>query len=98
MIADEVDHPARHRADLTRYLVAGTGGYRSRRLTRIVDTLHFAPSHASRLVQGAELVTFLFRRMQTAAVDPREAATNERLWSSVQPRVYRAQRAAPRGF
>ncbi|MDG4785402.1 DUF3800 domain-containing protein [Micromonospora sp. WMMD1102] len=87
VIADEVDHPARHRADLTRYRVDGTGGYRSRRLTRIVDTLHFAPSHASRLVQAADLLMFLFRRMQSP-VDPREAATNERLWSWVQPQVY----------
>ncbi|MFF0877427.1 DUF3800 domain-containing protein [Micromonospora aurantiaca (nom. illeg.)] len=52
VIADEVDNPASHRSGLTRYRVDGTGGYRSRRLSRIVDTLHFAPSHASRLGAG----------------------------------------------
>lgn len=89
VIADEVDNPAIHRSDLSRYRIDGTGGYRSRRVTRIVDTLHFAPSHASRLVQAVDLVTFLFRRMATGlAADPREAATNERLWSWVEPRRY----------
>ncbi|MEU0961920.1 DUF3800 domain-containing protein [Micromonospora aurantiaca] len=89
VIADEVDNPASHRSDLTRYRVDGTGGYRSRRLSRIVDTLHFAPSHASRLVQAVDLVTFLFRRMASGAgADPREATTNTRLWSWVEPRRY----------
>ncbi|WP_444949740.1 DUF3800 domain-containing protein [Micromonospora ureilytica] len=69
--------------------VDGTGGYRSRRLTRIVDTLHFAPSHASRLVQAVDLVTFLYRRMANdTGHDPREAAANEKLWSWVEQRRY----------
>lgn len=89
VIADEVDNPATHRADLSRYRVDGTGGYRSRRLTRIVDTLHFAPSHASRLVQAVDLVTFLYRRMaNVTGHDPREAAANEKLWSWVEQRRY----------
>ncbi|MDG4807492.1 DUF3800 domain-containing protein [Micromonospora sp. WMMD1120] len=89
VIADEVDNPATHRSDLRRYRVAGTGGYRSRRLTRIVDTLHFAPSHASRLVQAVDLVTFLYRRMANGgSLDPREVAANERLWSWVEGRRY----------
>jgi len=89
VIADEVDNPARHRADLTRYRTDGTGGYRSRQITRIVDTLHFAPSHSSRLVQAVDLVTFLHRRLTTVTEsDRRAAAANERMWSWVQPRVY----------
>ena len=50
VIADEVDAQAKHRADLSTYREVGTLGYRHRKLTRIVDTLHFAPSNASRLV------------------------------------------------
>jgi hypothetical protein len=89
VIADEVDNPATHRSDLSRYRVDGTGGYRSRRLTRIVDTLHFAPSQASRLVQAVDLVTFLFRRMESSTVvDVREKTANEKLWSWVEPRRY----------
>lgn len=91
VIADEIDNQAGHRSDLRRYRVNGTGGYRSRRLTRIVDTLHFAPSHASRLVQAADLVTFLFHRM-TSGIDtnPQAKAANEVLWKSVEPRVHHA--------
>ena len=59
VIADEVDGQARHHADLSSYREVGTTGYRHRKLTRIVDTLHFAPSHASRLVQAADVITFL---------------------------------------
>lgn len=62
VIADEVDAQARHRADLASYREIGTSGYRSRKLTRIVDTLHFAPSNASRLVQAADVIAFLYRR------------------------------------
>ncbi|MEU7802622.1 DUF3800 domain-containing protein [Micromonospora arborensis] len=88
VIADEVHDQAAHRADLTRYRVSGTGGYRSRRLTQIVDTLHFAPSHASRLVQAVDLVTFLFQRLELSGADARAAAVNEQLWAFVEPRRY----------
>ncbi|MFD0785471.1 DUF3800 domain-containing protein [Micromonospora azadirachtae] len=88
VIADEVHDQAGHRADLDRYRVSGTGGYRSRKLTRIVDTLHFAPSHASRLVQAVDLVTFLFQRLGIPGTDPRAAVINEQLWALCEPRRY----------
>ncbi|MBM0201890.1 DUF3800 domain-containing protein [Micromonospora sp. STR1s_5] len=88
VIADEVHDQAAHRADLGRYRVSGTGGYRSRKLTRIVDTLHFAPSHASRLVQAVDLVTFLFQRLEIPGTDPRATAINQQLWALVEPRRY----------
>lgn len=59
VIADEVDGQAKHRADLSSYREVGTTGYRHRKLTRIVDTLHFAPSHASRLVQAADVMVIV---------------------------------------
>ncbi|MEU1813207.1 DUF3800 domain-containing protein [Micromonospora aurantiaca (nom. illeg.)] len=88
VIADEVQDQASHRADLSRYRVSGTGGYRSRKLTRIVDTLHFAPSHASRLVQAADLITYLFQRLELPGTDPRAARVNEQLWALVEQRRY----------
>ncbi len=88
VIADEVDDPERHRLDLHQAKLHGTPGYRSSRLENILDTLHFAPSHHSRLIQAADLVTFLHRRHRTKTnPDPREAATTDRLWSHIQPRV-----------
>jgi hypothetical protein len=88
VIADEVDEQARHRSDLSIYRMTGTGGYRSSRLPRIVDTLHFAPSQASRLVQAADMIVFLHRRMELHRTgDKRALRANHALWARVEPRV-----------
>lgn len=61
---------------------------RGHRLTQIVDTLHFAPSNASRLVQAADMVVFLARRiLGKEDTDPRAITANEELWGCVEPRV-----------
>lgn len=88
VIADEVGEPARHRADLAAYRQDGTWGYRATKLTQIIDTLHFAPSDTSRLLQAADLVVYLHRRMVTHT-EPSDKArrANERLWSHVEPKV-----------
>jgi hypothetical protein len=90
IIADEIaqDDQRQCRDDLRFYRQSGTNGYRRRRLTQIIDTLHFAPSRASRLVQAADMVAFLARRILCKEDnDPRAIAANERLWASVEPRV-----------
>jgi hypothetical protein len=88
VIADEVDGQAKHRADLSSYREVGTTGYRHRKLTRIVDTLHFAPSHASRLVQAADVIAFLYRRAFThQETDERSRKAKIAMWKRLQPRV-----------
>jgi hypothetical protein len=87
-IADEVGEQAVHRLHLAKYRKHGTDGYRSRKLTQFVDTLHFAPSNASRLIQAIDLVTFLYRRMQThTEPDPRATRANHNLWSRIEPLI-----------
>lgn len=87
-IADEVGEQAVHRNHLARYRRYGTDGYRSRKLTQFVDTLHFAPSAASRLIQAIDLVTFLYRRMEThSESDPRAKRANEALWARIMPLI-----------
>ena len=89
VIADEVDGQAKHRADLSSYREVGTTGYRHRKLTRIVDTLHFAPSHASRLVQAADVITFLYRRVFThQETDERSRKAKIAMWNRLRPRVH----------
>jgi Protein of unknown function (DUF3800) len=89
VIADEVDGQAKHRADLSSYRDVGTTGYRHRKLTRIVDTLHFAPSHASRLVQAADVIAFLYRRVFThEETNERSRAAKVAMWGRLQPRVH----------
>jgi hypothetical protein len=92
VIADEPgqhDQQLQYRADLTRYRAEGTWGYRGRVITRIVDTLHFAPSSASRLVQAADLIVFMHNRIENTAPgsDERAARTNEALWRRIESRI-----------
>nr|WP_246400891.1 DUF3800 domain-containing protein [Jiangella mangrovi] len=88
VIADEVGEQAKHRSDLASYRKSGTWGYRAAKITQIVDTLHFAPSNASRLVQAIDLVVFLYRRIETH-VEPNEKArrANANLWARIEPKV-----------
>jgi len=89
VIADEVDGQARHHADLSSYREVGTTGYRHRKLTRIVDTLHFAPSHASRLVQATDVITFLYRRVFThRETDERSRKAKIAMWNRLRLRVH----------
>ncbi|MCS7484508.1 DUF3800 domain-containing protein [Umezawaea endophytica] len=92
VIADEPGqqgHQLQYRADLLRYRKQGTWGYRGRVITRIVDTLHFAPSSASRLVQAVDLVVFMHNRIESTApdTDKRAIAVNESLWRRIEKRI-----------
>ena len=93
VIADELHEHDRHRRDLRDYKNVGTPGYLSSRLPRIVDTIHFAPSHHSRLIQAADLVAFLHHRRQTnpREGDPRAARANAALWSRLVPQIEHEQ-------
>lgn len=88
VIADEVDGADDHRRHFRDYQAAGTGGTISSRLPCLVDTIHFAPSQASRLLQAADLVAYLHRRLASGQDrDSRARRTNEKLWSYVSPQV-----------
>jgi hypothetical protein len=92
VIADEPgqkDHQLGYRTDLRHYQAFGTWGYSRQKITRVVDTLHFAPSSASRLVQAADLVAFLYHRIASTrpGTDSRADRANQRLWAQVEPRV-----------
>ncbi|MGX7681871.1 DUF3800 domain-containing protein [Jatrophihabitans sp. DSM 45814] len=84
VIADEVDGQSQYRQELWGYQHGATWGYRSRRITRVIDTIHFAPSHASRLVQGADLIAYLYRRRMTITERDKRA---ERTWSAIMDRL-----------
>lgn len=46
-----------------------------------MDTLHFAPSHASRLVQAADVIAFLYRRVFThEETDTRSRKAKIAMW------------------
>jgi hypothetical protein len=87
IIADEVDEAATYRRDLWEFQRAATPGYRARQLTQIIDTIHFAPSQASRLLQAVDLIAFLYQRIQRGEVDDRAKRANDELWRRIEPRV-----------
>lgn len=88
IIADEFQEHDRHRKNLTDFRRYGTPGYLSSELPRIVDTIHFAPSHHSRLLQAADLVVFLHRRRQThVETDSRATKANDALWERIRPGI-----------
>lgn len=66
VIADDRDDRDSHRAHFTSYKSFGTpGDYMSTRLNRLLDTVYFAPSRPSRLLQAADILAFAYRRWNT---------------------------------
>lgn len=94
VIADEpgqYDQQHEYRSDLSHYRSIGTGGWKPRKITRIVDTLHFAPSKASRLVQASDLIAFLYHRIATKTDgDERAVRANQQLWTRLAPHCHHA--------
>lgn len=88
LIADEVANKDGYRRDLWDYQQVGTPGYRPSNLKRIVDTLHFAPSDASRLLQAADLVAYMHcRRCTVKNPDARAKKLADLLWSRIARRI-----------
>lgn len=66
VIADERADRERHRERFAVFQAYGTPGtYMHSRLERLLDTVHFAPSHHSRMLQIADLVAFVWVRSLT---------------------------------
>lgn len=88
VIADELHEDDRFRKELHDYRRYGTPGYLSSTLPQVLDTLHFAPSNRSRLLQAADMITFLHHRRETRQdKDPRAQKANDLLWSRIAPNI-----------
>lgn len=85
MIADERGDRERHRERFAMYQTVGTPGvYMHTKLDRLLDTVHFAPSHHSRMLQAADLIAFLFRRVSTVnETDPRAEKAVGGMWGTI---------------
>ncbi|MEU6118082.1 DUF3800 domain-containing protein [Streptomyces sp. NPDC047117] len=96
VIADEIDGADDHRRHFRDYQSVGTGGGISSTLPCLVDTIHFAPSKASRLLQAADLIAYLHRRLISGQDgDARARKANEKLWSFIAPHVAHQHLWAP---
>lgn len=81
---DESDR-SNHRALFTEYRNLGTpGSYKSTKLERLLDTVYFAPSHPSRLLQAADMLAFTYSRWHThTESNPQARALMSRLKSKI---------------
>ncbi len=88
VLADEVHTHERHRTNFRHFRLGGTPGYRSTMLGQLLDTIHFAPSNHSRLLQAADLVTFMHRRRCThTEADARAQGANDAIWAHIAPSI-----------
>lgn len=85
VIADERGDRERHRERFATYQTRGTPGvYRHTTLPALLDTVHFAPSHHSRMLQAADMLAFTYRRYKTVTErDHRAQQVMDRLWSKL---------------
>jgi hypothetical protein len=94
-IADEIDESDTYRASYWDMQRLDTLSRYGGKLNRAVDALHFAPSHHSRLLQAADLVSFLhFRIRRTPVTDSKSAKASADLWDIIESRVW-AQTLSP---
>lgn len=87
-IADEIHTAERHRTRLEAYRRNGTLGGSGPHLDRIFDTLYFGPSRHSRLLQAADLLTYIYLRRSTVVErSARAGMANRRIWKPIAPTV-----------
>lgn len=90
VIADEVALPDRYRQDVLGYQQSGTWGWKPETLDRIADTIHFAPSKSSRLLQAADMVSYAHLQSVKRHPNALAQAANERIWSQLTGKVREA--------
>lgn len=78
----------RQRSLLRDWRINGTGGNFPRNLDSISDTLHFVPSHESRLIQAVDMVVYAHqRRMTTRYPVKDESEVMQLLWTIIESKV-----------
>jgi hypothetical protein len=84
VLADEVHSAERHRTNFRFYQDSDSGGEHQGRLGRVLDTLYFGPSRQSRMLQAADLLTFMrLRRAVGVESNPNAVRVNDAIWSQV---------------
>ncbi len=87
IIADMIGDRDANRQHLRDFQQRGTpGSYLNSTLDRIVDTIHFVPSHQSRGIQAIDMVLYIYnrRRRLNPKTHPRERKALEMLWNKLE--------------
>ena len=81
VIADEVNsHSDYYRANLRYHQQNPTFGWRPVVLDRIIDTMHFAPSEESLMIQAIDMISFAHIRSRSIVENPDLEAFQNQLW------------------
>jgi hypothetical protein len=84
VVADEHHTAEDGRRRFRRMTLGPNAGYSARKITRLVDTIYFGPSHHSRLLQAADVATFFTNRLNTIEVEASAAqATMRKIQASL---------------
>lgn len=88
VVADEHHTAEISRSNFSRYRSVGTYGYRSSYLPNIEAVIDFVPSHSSRPLQAADVVTYIYNRLTTITEsDPRARRAKLAMWERIGPAV-----------
>jgi hypothetical protein len=80
VLADDHHSAAGSRRNLVDFKIGRVPGYTQGQLRRFADTIYFGPSHASRLLQAADVATYFLNRSRTVVErDPRSLAAVNRI-------------------
>jgi len=90
-VADEHHTAEDGRRRFRRMTLGPSAGYSARKITRLVDTLYFGPSHHSRLLQAADLATYFTNRLVTVEREaPAARASMRKIRESLDKFTHRA--------
>jgi hypothetical protein len=85
VLADDVHSAERHRTNF-RFRGSGEDGGHAGPRDRILDTLYFGPSRHSRMLQAADLLTYMrLRRATVKEATAKATRANDAMWASVEP-------------
>jgi len=86
VLADEVHSAERHRTNFRSCQDSDDPADGTGRLARIIDTLYFGPSRHSRMLQAADLLTYMrLRRATSTEPNPRATQVNDAIWQQIVP-------------
>lgn len=84
ILADEHHAANDSRRSLRHFKLARVPGYTRRPLRRIADTIYYGPSHASRMLQAADVATYFLNRDRTIVEsDPRSSKAVAKIAANV---------------
>lgn len=89
IVADDHHSAETSRSNFSRYRVTGTYGYKPNKLQNIYEELAFVDSKTNRVLQAADMATYIFNRKVTVQEsNPKAVKEKEKLWEIFGHSIY----------